>query len=89
MKFVMKMENGPRPARAELTPRAKPRSGSKPKTAYGPLALRPRSACQAAMRPEMETGPSARSRSARPALQAATWAWAGKVSSRLGRNSVR
>jgi hypothetical protein len=84
MKFDPKMENGPRPARAEFTPRARPRSGPKPKPAHGPLALRPRSPCQAAMRPETEISPLARSRSARPALQAATWAWAGKASSRLG-----
>jgi hypothetical protein len=86
MKFGPKMEIGPQPARAELTPRAKPRNGPKPKMARGPLFLRPRSTCQAAMRPEMENGPPACSRSARPALQALiwAWAWAGKVSSRLG-----
>jgi hypothetical protein len=86
VKFGPKMENGPRPARVELSPRAWPRSGPKPKTAHDPLFLRPYSVCQVAMRPEMETGPPARSRSARPALQAATWAWARKVSSPTGLN---
>jgi hypothetical protein len=43
VKFGPKMENGPRPARAELSPCARPRSGPKPKTARGPLFLRPRS----------------------------------------------
>jgi hypothetical protein len=78
------MENGPRPARAEFTRAPGREADPKPKPAHGPLALRPRSPCQAAMRPEMEISSAARSRSARPALQAATWAWAGKVSSLLG-----
>jgi hypothetical protein len=65
-KFSPKNEIGPRPVCAELTSLARPRSGPKPKTACGPLALRPRSPCQAAMRPETEISPAARSRSARP-----------------------
>jgi hypothetical protein len=68
MKFGPKMINSPRPARVEFIPCASPRSGPKPKLAHGPLALRPHSACQAAMRPETEIGPLAHSRSARPAL---------------------
>jgi hypothetical protein len=34
--------------------------------------------------PKPKNGPPARSRSARPALQAATWVWAGKDSPHLG-----
>jgi hypothetical protein len=89
MKFGLKMKTGPRTTRAEFIPWARPRSGPKLKTAHGPLALRPRSACQAAMQPKTKTSPPARSHSARLVLQAATWAWTGKVSSRLGQNSVR
>jgi hypothetical protein len=44
-----KNEIGPWPVRAELTSRARTRSGPKPKTVRGPLALRPRSPSQAAM----------------------------------------
>ena len=58
MKIRPKNEIGPRPVRAELTSRARPRSGPKPKPACGPLALRPRSPSQAAMRPETEKQPS-------------------------------
>jgi hypothetical protein len=63
VKIRPKNEIGSRPVRAELTSRARPRSGPKPKTARGPLALRPRSPCQAAMRPETEISPAACSRS--------------------------
>jgi hypothetical protein len=77
------MENGPRPARAEFTRAPGHEADPKPKPAHDPLALRPRSPCQAALRPETKISPAARSRSARPTLQATTWAWAGKVSSRL------
>jgi hypothetical protein len=57
------MENSPRPARVEFTPHAKPRSGPKLKPTHGPLALRSRSPCQAAMWPETEISPAASSRS--------------------------
>jgi hypothetical protein len=36
------MENGPRPARAEFTPRARPRSGPKPKTTHSSSDRAPR-----------------------------------------------
>jgi hypothetical protein len=64
-------------------------AAKRPEAEIGPRPAHLQTACQAAMRPETETGPPARSRSARPALQGTTWAWAGKVSSRLGRNAAR
>jgi hypothetical protein len=87
--YEIRPKNGKRPTTRSRRIHSARQAAKRPEAENGPLALRPRSACQAAMRPETKTGPPALSRSARPTLQATTWAWAGKVSSRLGRNAVR